>query len=135
VLPDAHTDFIFAVIAEEYGTLACLVILGLFALVAVRVFSRQAASPDGFARLCGIGLALLFSLQAAINMAVNVGLVPAKGITLPFISSGGSSTLGVGLAMGMLLALTRRRPDLAHVKKPGFAPRRAGLGTTGSWRL
>jgi cell division protein FtsW len=135
VLPDAHTDFIFAVIAEEYGTLACLVILGLFALVAVRVFSRQAGEPDGFARLGAIGLALLFSLQAIVNMAVNVGLVPAKGITLPFISSGGSSTEGVGLAMGMLLALTRRRPDLAHVKEPGFAPRRAGLGTTGSWRL
>jgi len=135
VLPDAHTDFIFAVIAEEYGALACLVVLGLFALVAIRVFSRQSGETDGFTRLGGIGLALLFSLQAIINMAVNVGMVPAKGITLPFISSGGSSTLGIGLAMGMLLALTRRRPDLAHVKKPGFAPRAAQVGTTGSWRL
>jgi cell division protein FtsW len=137
VLPDAHTDFIFAVIAEEYGTLACLVILGLFALVAIRVFSRQTARADAFARLASAGLALLFVLQAIVNMAVNVGLVPAKGITLPFISSGGSSTLGIGLAMGMLLALTRRVRDNARVKKPGFAPKRAAgrLGTTGSWPL
>ena len=135
VLPDAHTDFIFAVIAEEYGTLACLVILGLFALVAIRVFSRQGGRSDGFARLAGVGLALLFVLQAIVNMAVNVGLVPAKGITLPFISSGGSSTLGVGLAMGMLLALTRSGPDHVHVKKPGFAPKRARMGTRGSWPL
>jgi cell division protein FtsW len=135
VLPDAHTDFIFAVIAEEYGALACLVIVGLFALVVVRVFSRQLGQPDLFARLSGVGLALLFAMQAIINMAVNVGLVPAKGITLPFISSGGSSTLGVGLAMGMLLALTRRRPDPAHVKKPGFASKRTKFETTGLGRL
>jgi cell division protein FtsW len=68
-------------------------------------------------------------------MAVNVGLVPAKGITLPFISSGGSSMLGMGLAMGMLLALTRRSPDRARVERPGFAPERARVGATGSWRL
>jgi cell division protein FtsW len=68
---------------------------------------------------------LLVALQAIINMAVNVGLIPAKGITLPFISSGGSSMLAVGLTMGMLLAVTRRRPDPAHVKKPGFASRPA----------
>ena len=122
VLPDAHTDFIFAVIAEEYGTLACLVIVGLFALVTVRAFSRLSGQPDGFQRLAGAGLALLFALQAIANMAVNVGLVPAKGITLPFISSGGSSTLGIGLAMGILLAVTRRGPRTAHVKKPGFTP-------------
>jgi cell division protein FtsW len=133
VLPDAHTDFILAVIAEEYGTLACLVLLGLFVFVVVRAFSRQANQTDDYQRLASAGLALLFALQAIVNMAVNVGLVPAKGITLPFISSGGSSTLGVGLAMGMLLALTRRRPETAHVKKPGFGPKRARLGATGSW--
>jgi cell division protein FtsW len=133
VLPDARSDFIFAVIAEEYGALACLVILGLFALVAIRAFSRGSGSRDGFVRLAGQGLALLFALQAVVNMAVNVGLVPAKGITLPFISSGGSSMLGMGLAMGMLLALTRRNPDLARVERPGFAPGRARVGATGSW--
>jgi len=125
VLPDAHTDFIFAVIAEEYGILACLVVVGLFALVTVRVFSRQLGEPDAFARLAAAGLALLVVLQATFNMAVNVGLVPAKGITLPFISSGGSSTLASGLAIGMLLAVTRRWPDPAHVKKPGFVSRPA----------
>jgi cell division protein FtsW len=135
VLPDGRSDFIFAVVAEEYGALACLVILGLFALVTMRVFFRQVDQRDGFARLAGQGLALLFALQAIVNMAVNVGLVPAKGITLPFISSGGSSTLGVGLAMGMLLALTRRGPDSARVEKPGFAADRTRFGTTGSWQL
>jgi cell division protein FtsW len=125
VLPDAHTDFIFAVIAEEYGVLACLVILGLFGLVAVRVFSRHLEDTSAFAPLAAAGLVLLFELQALINMAVNVGLVPAKGITLPFISSGGSSMLAVGLGVGMLLAVTRRRPDPARVKKPGFVSRPA----------
>jgi cell division protein FtsW len=132
VLPDAHTDFIFAVIAEEYGVLACLVVLGLFALVAVRVFAWQLTAPDPFARLASAGLALLFALQAIINMAVNVGLVPAKGITLPFISSGGSSTLAVGIAMGMLLALTRRRPGPAPIKRPGFVSRPAPIERMGS---
>ena len=135
VLPDARSDFIFAVIGEEYGALACLVIVGLFALVAIRVFSRQTGRRDGFARLASEGLALLFVLQAIVNMAVSVGLVPAKGITLPFISSGGSSTLGIGLAMGMLLALTRRGADTARVAKHGFAPERTRFGTTGSWQL
>jgi len=121
VLPDAHSDFIFAVIGEEYGVLACLIIVGLFGLVAVRVFSRQLDEPNPFARLSGAGLTLLFILQALINMAVSVGLIPAKGMTLPFISSGGSSMLAVGLGVGMLLAVTRRWPDPARVKRPGFA--------------
>jgi cell division protein FtsW len=125
VLPDAHADFIFAVIAEEYGVLACLVILGLFGLVAVRVFARHVHRPNAFAPLAAAGLVLLFTLQAIINMAVNVGLIPAKGITLPFISNGGSSMLAVGLTMGMLLAVTRRRADPARVKKPGFASKPA----------
>ena len=125
VLPDARTDFIYAVIAEEYGVLACLVLLALFVLVAVRVFSRHVGQADGFSSLASAGLALLFVLQAIINMAVNVGLVPAKGMTLPFVSSGGSSMLAVGLTIGMLLALSRRRPDPARVKKPKFLSRPA----------
>jgi cell division protein FtsW len=120
VLPDAHNDFIFAVIAEEYGVLACLVLLGLFALVVVRVFSRQLGEDSDFLRLAAMGLALLFGLQAIVNMAVNTGLLPAKGITLPFISIGGSSTLATGVALGMLLALTRRRAG--YMKKPAFVP-------------
>ena len=121
VLPDAHNDFIFAVIAEEYGVLACLVLLGLFALVVTRVFTRQMREGDDFLRLASMGLALLFGLQSIVNMAVNAGLLPTKGMTLPFISIGGSSTLSVGVGLGMLLALTRRRADLAHMQPP-FMP-------------
>ena len=91
------------------------------------VLAPDRPSRTRFARLAAAGLALLFVLQAIINMAVNVGLVPAKGMTLPFISSGGSSMLAVGLAMGMLLAVTRRRPDPARVKKPGFVSRPGNL--------
>jgi len=132
-LPDAHTDFIFAVVAEEYGVLACLVILGLFALVGSRVLLRQLREKDPFLRLSGTGLALLVVLQAIINMSVNVGLAPAKGITLPFISSGGSSMLGIGLGIGMLLAIGRRRADLGNVDKPNFLPT-AAYGSARSWR-
>jgi cell division protein FtsW len=133
-LPDAHTDFIFAVIAEEYGVLACLVILGLFALLASRVLLRQRREPDAFARLAATGLALLIVLQAIINMSVNVGLAPAKGITLPFISSGGSSMLGIGLAIGMLLAVNRRRADPAYVDTPHFVPKPAPYGSQRWWQ-
>jgi len=122
VLPDAHTDFIFAVIGEEYGALACLVLLGLFAFVAARALRRAASEPDPFIRLAVAGLALLFSLQALINVGVNVGLLPAKGMTLPFISAGGSSNVAVSLTVGLLLALMRRRPDVAHVKRPQLSP-------------
>jgi cell division protein FtsW len=132
VLPDAHTDFIFAVTAEEYGVLACLVVLGLFVLVTVRVFARQLDAPDAFARLAAAGLVLIAALQAIINMAVNVGMIPAKGITLPFISSGGSSMLGAGLGMGMLLALTRRRQAVARIGSRAFGYRPATWQTRGS---
>jgi cell division protein FtsW len=121
-LPDAHNDFVFAVIAEEYGVLVCLVLVGLFVLVVVRAFSRQIGEGDDFLRLSTIGLALLFGTQALINMAVNAGLLPTKGLTLPFISIGGSSILATGVALGMLLALTRRRTGSAYTKKPAFAP-------------
>jgi cell division protein FtsW len=122
VLPDSHNDYIYAVIAEEYGVLACMVLLGLFALVVARVFARALSEGDDFRRLGAMGLALLFGVQAIVNMAVNTGLLPTKGMTLPFISIGGSSTVAVGMGLGMLLALTRRRADLAHMKKPAFMP-------------
>ena len=109
-LPDAHTDFIFAVVAEEYGILACLALLGLFAFIVFRLLARASHEPDAAIRLAIVGLALLFGLQALINMGVNVGLLPAKGMTLPFISAGGSSMLAVSLTLGMALALARRRP-------------------------
>ena len=127
VLPDAHTDFIFAVVAEEYGALACLAILALFAVVVMRPLSRATRESDGFVRNATVALALLVGLQALINMAVNVGLIPAKGMTLPFISSGGSSTLAVSITCGMLMALTRRRPDPMRLNLPGLAATGAPL--------
>jgi cell division protein FtsW len=108
-LPDAHTDFIFAVIAEEYGALMCLALVILFGFIVIRALYRAGQEPEPSLRLAIIGLALLFGLQALINMGVNVGLLPAKGITLPYLSAGGSSTLAISLTLGMLLALTRRR--------------------------
>lgn len=116
VLPDAHTDFILAVIAEEYGIIACLVLIGLFVFVCLRALVRLWAERDEFRRIAALGLVMLFSLQALINAGVNVGLLPAKGITLPFLSYGGSSLLGMSVAMGMLLALTRRQPGLHGLK-------------------
>jgi cell division protein FtsW len=127
ILPDAHTDFPFAVIGEEYGTIACLFIVGLFAFVVFRALRHVWRDPDAFARLAITGLALLFGLQALINMGVNVGLVPAKGMTLPFISAGGSAYLAVSLLAGMLLSLTRRRADAGRVKKPSFRTTTSGM--------
>lgn len=118
VLPDAHTDFIFAVVAEEYGALACLLLVALFAFIVGRALSRYRNRRDPFTELAVSGLALLLAMQAAINMAVNVGLIPAKGMTLPFISAGGSSMIAASLTAGMLLALVRRRADPAVVIRP-----------------
>ena len=109
-LPDAHTDFVFAVAGEEFGLLVCLFIVGLFAFVVLRGFARLMAEENLFVMLAASGLLTQFGLQAVINMGVNLSLLPTKGMTLPFISYGGSSMLALGLGMGMLLALTRQRP-------------------------
>ncbi|EBA09293.1 putative lipid II flippase FtsW [Sagittula stellata] len=110
-LPDAHTDFIIAVAAEEYGLVMVLVILSLYATIVVRSFIRLMRERDPFIRLAGTGLAAIFGVQAMINMGVAVRLLPAKGMTLPFVSYGGSSLIAGGIAVGMLLALTRARPQ------------------------
>ena len=109
-LPDSHTDFVFAVGGEEFGILMCLALLALFAFIVIRSLSRAYASEDLFVRFAASGLAILFGIQAAINMAVNLHLIPAKGMTLPFISYGGSSMVSLAYSIGMLLALTRQRP-------------------------
>lgn len=135
VLPDAHTDFIFAVVAEEYGIIACLALVALFAVIAFRAVARAGREAENANRLAIFGLVMVFTLQAIINISVNIGLMPAKGMTLPFISAGGSSTLAVALTLGMLLGLTRRRSDLSNLKKPrlvGTNP--AGGGTTEAGR-
>ncbi len=109
ILPDAHTDFIFAVIGEEYGILACLALLGLYAFITLRALAHAVESRDLFTRLAIAGLTLMFAIQVLINTGVSVGLLPAKGMTLPLISSGGSSTIAIGVTLGMLLALMRHR--------------------------
>lgn len=112
VLPDAHTDFIFAVAGEEFGLLLCLVIVGVFAFVVLRAFARLLPENNLFILLAAAGLVTQFGLQAVINIGVNLNVLPTKGMTLPFISYGGSSLLALALGMGMLLALTRTRPEL-----------------------
>jgi len=122
ILPDAHTDFIFAVAAEEFGIIICAGLVLIFALVVIRGLSNSLKSDDPFLRLASAGLVILFGVQSVINMAVNLSLVPAKGMTLPFISYGGSSMIAVAFGMGLLLALTRRRVEprrLASVAASG----------------
>lgn len=110
ILPDAHTDFIFAVTAEEFGIVVCILLVMLFALIVLRALSVAQKAEDPFIRLAVTGLALLFGIQAAINMMVNLHMMPAKGMTLPFISYGGSSLISLAIGTGFLLALTRKRP-------------------------
>jgi cell division protein FtsW len=110
-LPDAHTDFIIAVAAEEYGLLLCVLIMVLYATIVVRSLMRLVGERDPFIRLAGTGLAVLLGMQAMINMGVAVRLLPAKGMTLPLVSYGGSSLIAAGLGLGVLLAMTRKRPQ------------------------
>ncbi len=110
-LPDAHTDFIIAVAAEEYGLILVLFIIGLYATVLLRSLFRLMRERDMFIRLAGTGLVVMFSLQAMINMGVAVRLLPSKGMTLPLVSYGGSSLLATGIAIGMILSFTRTRPQ------------------------
>jgi cell division protein FtsW len=109
VLPDAHADFVFAVAGEEFGLVICLAAVGLFAFIVMRGFSRLSHEGSLFVLLSAAGLLIQFGLQAVINMASTLHLMPTKGMTLPFLSYGGSSMLALGLGMGMMLALTRRR--------------------------
>jgi cell division protein FtsW len=113
LLPESHTDFVFAVAAEEFGVALCLAIAALFAFIVIRALIRAMRNDDPFLRFAAAGLTMLFATQSAINMAVNLHLIPAKGMTLPFISYGGSSMISLSYAMGMLLALTREQPRAA----------------------
>ncbi|MEG3153441.1 FtsW/RodA/SpoVE family cell cycle protein [Sphingomonas sp. RB1R13] len=112
-LPEPHTDYIFSVIGEEFGLIACLAIALLYCAIVARVLVKLLDEENMFCILAGAGLVIEFGLQALINMAVNVQLAPSKGMTLPFISYGGSSMLALSIGMGLLLAFTRRNPYLA----------------------
>ena len=116
ILPEGHTDFVFAVAAEEFGIVLCLILVALFAFIVIRALIKAMRNDDAFTRFAVAGLAILFGLQSTINMAVNLHLMPAKGMTLPFISYGGSSLISLAFGMGMLVALTRERP---HAQLPG----------------
>jgi cell division protein FtsW len=109
VLPDAHADFVFAVAGEEFGMIVCLLIVAVFAFIVLRGLLRLLHEQDVFIVLSCTGLVTGFGLQAFVNMASSLQLIPTKGMTLPLISYGGSSALAIALGMGMLLALTRRR--------------------------
>jgi len=118
ILPDAHTDFVFAVTGEEFGMIACLALIAFFGFIVVRGLRLALRNDDPFCRFAAAGLTLMFGVQSWINIAVNLRAIPAKGMTLPFVSYGGSSLLALGLGMGFLIALTRKRPLAA------IAPRR-----------
>jgi cell division protein FtsW len=113
-LPEAHTDYIFSVIGEEFGLIACLAIALLYMTIIARVLVKLLDEENSFAILAAAGLVIQFGLQALINMAVNVQIAPSKGMTLPFISYGGSSMLALSIGMGLLLAFTRRNPYLTR---------------------
>ena len=118
-LPDAHTDFIIAVAAEEFGLLLTICIIGLYLFITLRALGRLLDERDHFIRLAGTGLAVMFGLQAFVNFAVAIRLLPAKGMTLPFISYGGSSMIAGAIVMGVLLALTRSRTLESDVRNRG----------------
>ena len=108
--PDVHADFVFAAMGEEFGMIACILVVGFFAIIIIRGLVRLSSQDNMFLVLAGTGLLTQFGVQAAINMFTALNLMPTKGMTLPFISYGGSSMLGMALTMGLLLAISRRRP-------------------------
>jgi cell division protein FtsW len=110
ILPESHTDFVFAVAAEEFGVVLCLLLVALYAFIVLRTLARAMRNDDLFSRFAAAGLAIMLGSQAAINMAVNIHLIPAKGMTLPLISYGGSSMIAMAYTIGMLLVLTREQP-------------------------
>jgi cell division protein FtsW len=118
VLPDAHTDFVYSVAGEEFGLVLLTLLTLLFAVIAIKGVMDASRHQDTYRRAAGVGLYAIFGLQAAVNMAVNLSLIPPKGMTLPLVSSGGSSLLGSALTLGLALALTRKQPEssLAHLR-------------------
>jgi len=120
ILPDSHTDFSFAVAAEEFGIIACMLLVAVFAFIVLRGLARSMNENDGYIRMAASGLVLLFGFQSLINIGVNLKLLPAKGMTLPFISYGGSSMIGMAIGMGFMLALTRSRPENRSHSSIGF---------------
>ena len=113
-VPDLHTDFIYSVGAEEFGLILSLIMIGLYAFIVLRGMKKAMKLNDPFEQTAAAGLFMLIGLQACINVAVNLNLIPTKGMTLPFISYGGSSMIALSIGMGLLLAFTRRNPYLTR---------------------
>lgn len=118
-LPDAHTDFVYAVAGEEFGLILLVLLTVIFAVIAIKGIMEASKQQDIYQRAAGVGLYAIFGLQAAVNMSVNLSLIPPKGMTLPLVSSGGSSLLGSALTLGLALALTRKQPEssLSHLRQ------------------
>ena len=123
LIPDSHADFVFSVAGEEFGIVLCLLIMAIFAFIVLRGLMTALKEEDDFTRFAVAGLVVVFGFQSVINMGVNLQLMPAKGMTLPFISYGGSSLIAIAISMGMVLALTRRRPEK---RKPAAFERTRG---------
>lgn len=115
-LPDAHTDFIFAAAGEEFGALICIIIISIFAYIIIRNLNVLIYENDRFVQIAGVGLISQFGLQSIINIGVTLNLLPTKGMTLPFISYGGSSTLAISIGLGMLMSITKRQASLVKYK-------------------
>jgi cell division protein FtsW len=111
ILPDAHTDFVFSVVGEEFGILLCLLIVALFAVLVMRGMMQAFRRGSAFERMAIAGLTTQVGVQAFINMGVNLHILPTKGMTLPFISYGGSALISAAMTMGFLLALSRRSAE------------------------
>jgi len=120
IIPDAHTDFPFAVAAEEFGILLAILLVAVFAFIVLRGLSHALRERDSYVRLATAGLITLFAIQSMIHLGVNLDMMPAKGMTLPFISYGGSSLVASAIAMGFVLALTRQRPEMRQRRTAGF---------------
>jgi cell division protein FtsW len=116
VLPDSHTDFIFAVAGEEFGAIICLIVVCIFAYIVIRSTIKIINEEDKFTQLATTGIISQFALQTIINMGVTLNLLPTKGMTLPFISYGGCSTLAISIAIGMLLGFSRQKTSLSKYK-------------------
>ena len=123
LIPDSHADFVFSVAGEEFGIVLCLLIMSIFAFIVLRGLMTALKEEDDFTRFAVAGLVVVFGFQSVINMGVNLQLMPAKGMTLPFISYGGSSLIAIAISMGMVLALTRRRPEKRKTVAFERAPR------------
>lgn len=120
ILPDSHTDFSFAVAAEEFGIIACILLVSIYGFIVLRGLTKSMNERDSYVRMSASGLVLLFGFQSLINIGVNLKLLPAKGMTLPFVSYGGSSMLAMAIGMGFMLALTRVRAESRQSTTVGF---------------